>query len=503
LSYTSQGSYVVTWTFDDGNGNTSVATQNVIVKDVTAPVVPTLADATGECSASVTAPSTSDNCSGTITATTNDPLSYSAQGTYVVTWTFDDGNGNTSVATQNVIVKDVTAPAIPTLADVTGECSASVTAPTTSDNCAGTITASTNDPLSYTSQGSYVVTWTFDDGNGNTSVATQNVIVKDVTAPAIPTLADVTGECSASVTAPTTSDNCAGTITASTNDPLSYTSQGSYVVTWTFDDGNGNTSVATQNVIVKDVTAPVIPTLADVTGECSASVTAPTTSDNCAGTITATTNDPLSYTSQGSYVVTWTFDDGNGNTSVATQNVIVKDVTAPVVPTLADVTGECSASVTAPTSDNCAGTITATTNDPLSYSAQGTYVVTWTFDDGNGNTSVATQNVIVKDVTAPVVPTLADATGECSASVTAPSTSDNCSGTITATTNDPLSYSAQGTYVVTWTFDDGNGNTSVATQNVIVKDVTAPAVPTLADATGECSASVTAPSLLLITVLEL
>jgi hypothetical protein len=81
-------------------------------------------------------------------------------------------------------VKDVTAPAIPTLADVTGECSASVTAPTTSDNCAGTITASTNDPLSYTSQGSYVVTWTFDDGNGNTSVATQNVIVKDVTAPA-------------------------------------------------------------------------------------------------------------------------------------------------------------------------------------------------------------------------------------------------------------------------------------------------------------------------------
>jgi PKD repeat protein len=68
---------------------------------------------------------------------------------------------------------------------------------------------------------------------------------------------------------------------------LSYTSQGSYVVTWTFDDGNGNTSVATQNVIVKDVTAPAIPTLADVTGECSASVTAPTTSDNCAGTITA------------------------------------------------------------------------------------------------------------------------------------------------------------------------------------------------------------------------
>ncbi len=104
----------------------------------------------------------------------------------------------------------------------------------------------------------------------------------------------------------------------------------------------------TQNVIVDNTTKPVLPILTDVIGQCSASVTAPTFNNVCSdAVITATTNDPLTYTSQGTFVVTWTFDDGDGNVQTATQNVIVKDVTAPVTPTLADVTGECSASVTA------------------------------------------------------------------------------------------------------------------------------------------------------------
>jgi len=64
-------------------------------------------------------------------------------------------------------------------------------------------------------------------------------------------------------------------------------------VHWTFSDGNGNSSTANQTVIVKDATAPVAPVLANVTGECSATVTAPTTTDNCAGTVTGTTSDPL------------------------------------------------------------------------------------------------------------------------------------------------------------------------------------------------------------------
>ncbi|MFT3796703.1 gliding motility-associated C-terminal domain-containing protein [Flavobacterium sp.] len=496
LTYTQQGTYVIHWSFNDGNGNIVTANQNVIVDDTTAPVVPNLANVTGQCSATATPPTTTDNCAGTLTGTTTDPLTYNTQGTFVITWTFNDGNGNTSTATQTVIVDDTTAPVVPQLANVTGQCSATVTPPTTTDNCAGTLTATTSDPLTYNTQGTFVVTWTFNDGNGNTSTATQTVIVDDTTAPVVPTLANVTGECSATAVPPTTTDNCAGTITATTNDPLTYTTQGTFTITWTFNDGNGNTSTATQTVIVDDVTAPVVPTLADITAQCSATAVPPTTTDNCAGTLTATTADPLTYNTQGTFVIHWTFNDGNGNSINVNQNVIIDNTTAPVIPTLADVVGQCSATATPPTSTNsCTGaTIVATTNDPLTYTTQGTFVITWTFDDGNGNVVTATQNVIVDDTTAPVIPQLANVTGECSATATPPTTTDNCAGTITATTNDPLTYNTQGTFTITWTFNDGNGNIVTAEQNVIVDDVTAPVVPQLATVTGQCSATVTPPS---------
>ena len=513
---TDQGTTVVTWTYDDGNGNTSTQTQNVVISDVTAPVadVTTLADVTAECSVtSITAPTATDNCAGIITATTTDPLTYNTQGTHVINWSFDDGNGNVTNETQNVVISDVTAPVadVTTLADVTAECSvASITAPTATDNCAGTITATTTDPLTYNTQGTHVINWSFDDGNGNVTNETQNVVISDVTAPVadVTTLADVSAECEvASITAPTATDNCAGTITGTTTDPLTYNTQGTHVINWSFDDGNGNVTNETQNVVISDVTGPVadVTTLADVTAECSvASITAPTATDNCAGTITGTTTDPLTYNTQGTHVINWSFDDGNGNVTNETQNVVISDVTAPVadVTTLADVTAECSvASITAPTAtDNCAGTITGTTTDPLTYNTQGTHVINWSFDDGNGNVTNETQNVVISDVTAPVadVTTLADVTAECSvASITAPTATDNCAGTITGTTTDPLTYNTQGTHVINWSFDDGNGNVTNETQNVVISDVTAPVadVTTLADVSAECAvASITAPT---------
>src|SRR6185436_5612384 len=105
-------------------------------------------------------------------------------------------------------------------------------------------------------------------------------------------------------------------------------------------------TTATQNVIIHDDIAPEVPVLADVTGQCSATATAPTTNDNCSGVITGTTSDDLTYTSQGTYTIHWSFDDGNGNITTATQNVIIHDDIAPEVPVLADVTGQCSAAAT-------------------------------------------------------------------------------------------------------------------------------------------------------------
>src|SRR5699024_8705662 len=49
-----------------------------------------------------------------------------------------------------------------------------------------------------------------------------------------------------------------------------------------------------------------------------------------------------------------------------------------------------------------------------------------------------------------------------------PMATDNCDGEIIATTSDPLSYSDEGTYTITWTYTDSAGNESQQTQSVEV-----------------------------------
>jgi len=166
---------------------------------------------------------------------------------------------------------------------------------------------------------------------GCDSLITLNLIIADTQdpVPTLSTLADVTGVCSvSSLTSPTATDNCSATVTVTHNATLPITAFGTNVVTWTYDDGNGNTSTQTQNVIITDNTAPVptIVSLPDVTGVCSVgSLTAPTGTDNCGGTVTVTHNASLPITAIGTTVVTWTYDDGHGNTTTQTQNVVISN----------------------------------------------------------------------------------------------------------------------------------------------------------------------------------
>ncbi|WP_188375410.1 M14 family zinc carboxypeptidase, partial [Winogradskyella haliclonae] len=195
--------------------------------------------------------------------------------------------------------------------------------------------------------GANTVTLTVTDDNGSDS-ATATVTVVDNLAP-VPdamTLPDTTGECSATITgsAPTATDNCGGTITGTTTNALTSSTQGTTTVTWTFDDGNGNTSTQTQNIVVDDITAPVTPTLSAITIDCNGTLSIPSTTDNCAGTINGTTSDTLNYVEGSSTTVTWTFDDGNGNSTTATQVYNYEDNTNPTITAPADVTVDANAS---------------------------------------------------------------------------------------------------------------------------------------------------------------
>jgi hypothetical protein len=410
-------------------------------------------------------------------------------------------------------------PDVTELADATGECEVTVSAPTANDNCEGTITATTTDPTTYTEQGSYSITWIYDDGNGNTVSQQQTVIVDDTTAPVpdVAELADATGECEVTVSAPTASDNCEGTITATTTDPVSYTERGTYTITWTYDDGNGNTVSQQQTVIVDDTTAPVpnVAELADATGECEVTVSAPTASDNCEGTITATTTDPTTYTEQGSYTINWIYDDGNGNTVSQTQTVIVDDTTAPVV--LAqdgNSTVNCLVDATEPenipvATDNCMGTIQgvleSTVDTPNPINCEGTRVYTYSYTDNGNNVvywtytytidmpelkAIAPTSDLVScydDIQLPAAPVVTDACGnEITPAGPVESTVPGCEGDVTYTWTYTDCAGSTQNYVHTVTIDMPELEAIAPTSDLVscYDDIQLPAAPVVTDACG-------------------
>jgi len=87
----------------------------------------------------------------------------------------------------------------------------------------------------------------------------------------------------------------------------------------------------------------------------------------------------------------WTITDGG-----------VCVIIVPDIDPLPDLTDECSVSEpTAPTANN--GAIIATTTTAFPITTQGTITITWTYDNGNGVTEDQFQDVVIDDITAPVL----------------------------------------------------------------------------------------------------
>jgi hypothetical protein len=409
----------------------------------------------------------------TVTYTTSGSCPNSATTTIVIN-TLDNANFNYAAALYCPNGIDPT----PTISGVPGGTFTSSPAGLSINATTGTI------DLSASIENTYTVTYT--TGGACSNSANRTVTVNDATAP-VPVLAVlpvITAQCSvASLPNPGVTDNCGGTVTITNDAIFPIVFQGTTVVTWTYNDGNGNISTQTQNVVIDDITAPVptLATLPAVTAECSvASLVSPTATDNCGGTITVTNDAIFPIVFQGTTVVTWTYNDGRGNTTTQTQNVIIDDVTdpVPVLGVLPTITAECTVvALTPPTAtDNCGGTITVTRDVALPISTQGTTVVTWTYDDGRGNTTTQTQNVVIDDVTLPVIAscpsdiTINSNTTGCAAIVswTPPTVTDNCVGVTMTSSHAPGSVFPLGTTTVTYTAIDAGLNTVTCTFTVTV-----------------------------------
>ena len=89
-------------------------------------------------------------------------------------------------------------------------------------------------------------------------------------------------------------------------------------------------------VVIGDLQSPIpdLATLPIITGDCHTTITTfPTATDVCAGPITGTTINPLSYSLPGIYTIVWDYNDGNGNTSHQNQTVTITSQPLPAVNT--------------------------------------------------------------------------------------------------------------------------------------------------------------------------
>lgn len=519
------GTTTVTYTADDGLGNTATCGFDVVVTDAEAPLISgcptdiTLNNDPGMCSAVATwtAPVESDNCAGVGMTSTHNSGDIFPAGTTTVTYTATDGNGNMSTCSFNVTVIDTEAPVIAGCpSDITtmndpANCTAMVTwtAPTESDNCAGVTMTSTHNPGDVFPTGTTTVTYTATDAIGNTTTCSFNVIVTDSelpvwsNCPAPITQNNDPGACNAIVnwTLPTVTDNCPGVVYTASHSPGATFPFGTTTVSYTATDIAGNTAVCAFDVTIVDVEPPVFVgcpgnnTVNNTPGVCGAIVswTPPSASDNCAGLTVTSNYTPGSVLPIGTTTVTYTATDAQGNTATCSFDITVNDNQTPTFsncPTSISVNndpGMCTASVTwtAPTEmDNCPGVIVTSTHNPGDLFSAGTTTVTYTATDASGNTATCSFDVTVIDTEMPVLVncpsniTVSNDAGNCDAVVTwtAPTATDNCPGVIITSTHTPGSTFGIGSTFVTYAATDTYGNQTTCSFEIMVYDTELPVI---------------------------
>src|SRR5574344_1009777 len=429
-------------------------------------------------------------------------------GTYIITYTATDANGNAAVAvTRTVNVVDTTVPVIASVEDVTVEVHSTYTdtLPTATDNYDSSVTVVATGSVNTNVVGTYTITYTATDANGNAAVAvTRTVNVVDTTVPVIASVEDVTVEVHSTYTdtLPTATDNYDSSVTVVATGSVNTNVVGTYTITYTATDANGNAAVAvTRTVNVVDTTVPVIASVEDVTveGHSTYTDTLVTATDNYDSSVTVVATGSVNTNVVGTYTITYTATDANGNAAVAvTRTVNVVDTTVPVIASVEDVTIEVHSTYTdtLPTAtDNYDSRIEVTSMGDIDLDVVGTYTITYTATDANGNAAVAvTRTVNVADTTVPGIASGADVTVEVHSTYTdtLPTATDNYDSSVTVVATGSVNTNVVGTYTITYTATDANGNAAVAvTRTVNVVDTTVPVIAAVEDVTVEVHSTYT------------
>ncbi|MBC1230975.1 DUF5011 domain-containing protein [Listeria booriae] len=506
--------------FTDATYTANSTGANIAVTSNTAPVI--AADDTSvkkggsfDPMAGVTASDAEDgNLTSSISVTAND-VDTSVEGTYHVTYSVTDSDGNTTTKTITVTVSSNNAPVI-TAADKTLKKGASfdpmagVSASDTEDgNVTDKVTVTAND-VDTSAVGTYHVTYSVTDSDGNTTTKTITVTVTSNDAPVI-TASDKTlkkggsFDPMAGVSASDTEDgNVTDKVSVTAND-VDTSAVGTYHVTYSVTDSDGNTTTKTITVTVTSNDAPVI-VASDQTikkgkaFDVMAGVSASDLEDgDVTGGITVTAND-VDTNTVGTYHVTYSVTDSDGNTTTKTITVTITSNDAPTF-TTSDVYLKVGdkfnpyAGITA--NDTEDGDLTDRIDiesSDVDMTQPGTYAVEYSVTDSDNNTTKITRHVYVRTNDKPVIHA-SDQTFKAGASfdpLAGMSASDTEDGDITAnvtvTAND-VDANQAGTYHVTYSVTDSDDNTTTKTVTITVLTNEKPVI-TAADITQKAHRSV-------------
>lgn len=309
---------------------------------------------------------------------------------------------------------------------------ATYTVPTGADNCPNFTVLRTQGLESGADfpVGTTTITHVVTDAVGVSASCSFTVTVRDnedptITCPANVSVGTDAGLCTAMVNyTVAASDNCGSTLHRLAGmDSGAHFPTGTTTVSYRITDDSGSTASCSFTVTVSDTEVPVLvncPTNVIVPatpGRCDATViyTAPTATDNCAGTVVARTAGLPSGSlfPVGVTTVTHTATDAAGNTTACTFTITVTDGEAPmlVCPVGIEVdatTVDCDASVvyTITANDNCPGmTLVRTAGLPSGADFPvGTTTVAFQASDMAGNVNVCSFPVKVNPVYPPCLP---------------------------------------------------------------------------------------------------
>ena len=582
------GSYDITVTTTDENGNSETTTFTIDVEDTTKPTVEDITDQTQEINTEMTPIKieATDNSGQAVTnkveglpdgvtfdeATNTISGTPSKVGSYDITVTTTDENGNSETTTFTIDVEDTTKPTVESVADQTQEINTKIEPIKIEarDNSGQAVTnkvdglpdgvtfdEATNTISGTPSEvGSYTVTVTTTDESGNATETTFTIDVEDTTKPTVEDIANQTQEVNTEIEPIKieATDNSGQAVTnkvdglpdgvtfdEATNTISGTPSEvGSYDITVTTTDKNGNSETTTFTIDVEDTTKPTVEDITDQTQEINTEMTPIKieATDNSGQAVTnkveglpdgvtfdeATNTISGTPSKVGSYDITVTTTDENGNSETTTFTIDVEDTTKPTVESVADQTQEVNTEINPikiEATDNSGQAVTnkveglpagitfdeATNTISGTPSEVGSYTVTVTTTDENGNATETTFTIDVEDTTKPTVEDITDQTQEINTEINPIKieTTDNSGQTVTnkveglpdgvtfdeATNTISGTPSEVGSYTVTVTTTDENGNATETTFTIDVEDTTKPTVEDITDQTQEINTEMT------------